>query len=384
MWMRLSTKRPGWLLLSSGRRLSHKALFWILQIAGWCGFGVMMLGYGLALGWRRTAVEAAAALVVGGIGLTSGYRYLLAALRRAAVNAWMLMSASIALVVLGPCIWFLLQKLVLPATDTASPPQSPDPYVIWPGLTLDMYLFDSVILLSWILLYFGINGWMTLMLERRRVEQAQFTAQTARLAALQSQLEPHFLFNTLNTISSLIVEGRNEQAGAVVTRLGDFLRATLQTTGKPEIALADDLVLVRHYLDIQHIRFGDRLRASLKVEPDVLSAAVPALLLQPLVENAVRHGILPRSSGGVLTISAHAQHGKLHLAVEDDGVGMQASSSSGLGLSNTATRLFELYGAQGQLRVRANSTGGTTVAISIPWHSISTGGALRRQREAEE
>ncbi len=102
--MRLSTKRPGWLLLSSGRRLSHNALFWILQIAGWCGFGVVMLGYGLALGWRRMAVEGAAALVVGGIALTSGYRYILARLRRAAVNTSILVGASIALVVLGPCI----------------------------------------------------------------------------------------------------------------------------------------------------------------------------------------------------------------------------------------------------------------------------------------
>ncbi len=382
--MRLSTKRPGWLLLSSGRRLSHNALFWILQIAGWCGFGVVMLGYGLALGWRRMAVEGAAALVVGGIGLTSGYRYILTGLRRAAVNTSILVGASIALVALGPCIWFFLQKLLFPGIGTAGSPQSPDPYVLWPGLTLDMYLFDSVILLTWILLHFGINGWMTLKLERRRAEQAQFTAQTARLAALQSQLEPHFLFNTLNTISSLIVEGRNEQASAVVARLGDFLRATLQSTGTPEIALADDLVLVRHYLDIQHIRFGDRLRASLKVEPDVLSAAVPVLLLQPLVENAVRHGILPRSSGGALTISAHADQGQLHLAVEDDGVGMQPSSTSGLGLSNTATRLSELYGAQGQLRVRANSTGGTTVAICIPWRPISSGRALRLHQEEEE
>jgi two-component system, LytTR family, sensor kinase len=382
--MRLSVKRPGWLLLGSGRRLSHHALFWTLQIGGWFGFGTMMLGYGLANGEHRRAVEGAAALMLSGFGLTSGYRWVLGRLRRTSVSAAALIAACAALVVIGPPVWFLLFKLIRRGLGAGASPQWPGPYVFWPDFHLESYLFQLFIILTWILLYFGINGWMTLMLERRRAEQAVITAQTARLAALQSQLEPHFLFNTLNGISSLIVDGRNEQASAMVARLGDLLRATLKTNRTPEIALADDLDLVRYYLDIQQIRFGDRLRFSLNIEPEVLSAAVPALLLQPLVENAVHHGILPRSSGGSLAIGARGERGRLYLVVEDDGVGMKKKDSSGMGLSNTATRLSELYGNQADLKVVANPAGGVTVSICIPWREVSERATAPRLPEEEE
>ncbi len=382
--MHLSAKRPGWLLLRSGRQLSHNTLFWTLQIGGWFAFGAMMLGYGLANGTHRRAVEAAAALMVSGFGLTSGYRWVFGRLRRASVSAAGLISVGAALVVIGPPVWFLLFKRILRLLGAAASPQWAGPYILWPELHLEIYLYDLFIILSWILLYFGINGWISLMLERRRAEQALITAQTARLAALQSQLEPHFLFNTLNGISSLIVDGRNEQASAMVARLGDFLRATLKMTGTPEIALADELELVRNYLDIQHIRFGDRLRFSLNIEPEVLGAAVPALLLQPLVENAVHHGILPRSSGGTLAIGARAERGRLHVAVEDDGVGMQKSGSTGMGLSNTATRLSELYGNQAELQVGNKPTGGVIVAIRIPLREVSDGATIQRHPGDEE
>ncbi len=343
-----------------------------------------MLGYGLALGERRRAVAAAAALVVGGVALTSGYRHVLSRLRRAAVSAAALAGVSAAMIIIGPCIWYLLQLAILRSVSADALPQWRGPYVLWPGLHLEMYLYDLFIILTWILLYFGANGWMTLMLERRRAEQARMTAQTARLAALQAQLEPHFLFNTLNGISSLIVEGRNEQASAMVARLGDFLRATLDSAGTPEIALAQEFALIRNYLDIQHIRFGDRLRIVLNIEPAVLRAAVPALLLQPLVENAIQHGILPRASGGSLTIGARKERKQVHLSVVDDGVGMQKSASSGMGLSNTATRLAELYGTGAELKVSGNATGGVAVSIRIPWRDISTDPPLGQTLEREE
>jgi len=236
------------------------------------------------------------------------------------------------------------------------------------GLDAEVFLYNIFILLTWTLLYYGIKGWVKLELERRRADRAEASAQAARLQALQSQLEPHFLFNTLNGISALVADGRSEAANAMIARLSDFLRLTLKTCGTPEITLASDLSFVRQYLEIQQLRFGERLHYEFSVAPQALDALVPALLLQPLVENAVRHGILPRASGGKLVVSARTALDSLLLGVDDDGPGIQKSAqpSTGLGLSNTATRLAELYGARAEIRVGRSDLGGAGVAIRIP------------------
>jgi two-component system, LytTR family, sensor kinase len=380
--VRISTKRPGWLVLGSGRRVSHNGLFWILQLGGWLGFGVMMLGYGLAVLSPRWAIRGAAALVVCGFALTACYRLLLHTMCRRAAPAAALIGVCVILVAVGPPAWFLLQRWILSALGGYEVLQGP--YLLWPGFLLEMYLYYTFIITTWILLYFGINGWISLALERRRAEQAHSTAQTARLVALQSHLAPHFLFNTLNSVSSLIVEGLSDQACAMIAKLGEFLRASLRLGETPEIALKDELALLRYYLDTQQVRFGDRLRFSFDIQPQVLNAAVPTLLLQPLVENAVRHGILPRSRGGSLTVGARGVDRTLHLEVVDDGVGMKRSSSSGMGFSNTATRLSELYGAEAELRVYASDSGGVVAAVRLPWRPISGTGNTRQPNESAE
>jgi len=224
--------------------------------------------------------------------------------------------------------------------------------------------------LSWSLLYFVVNMFVSLELERRKTVRFQSSAQAARLRALQAQLEPHFIFNTLNSISSLVVEGRGEAATAMIAKLSDFLRLTLQTSGTPEILLANELVFVRQYLEIQQLRFGERLRYLISVEPGAANAMVPALLLQPLVENAVRHGILARASGGLVKVAARALDGALFIEVDDDGLGMRKFSglSSGLGLSSIATRLNEHYGNESQFHVGRSTAGGVAISIKIPLH----------------
>ena len=213
--------------------------------------------------------------------------------------------------------------------------------------------------------------WVSLEVERRKAVRFQSSAQAARLRALQAQLEPHFIFNTLNSISSLVVEGRSEAATAMIAKLSDFLRLTLQTSGTPEILLANELVFVRKYLEIQQLRFGDRLRYLNNIEPGAANAMVPqALLLQPLVENAVRHGILARATGGLVKVTACALDGTLFIEVDDDGLGMRKSSglSFGLGLSSIATRLNEHYGDESQFHVGRSAAGGVAVSIRIPLH----------------
>ncbi len=365
--MFLSAKRPGSLEFGSGRHLSHDTLFWSLQLGGWLVFGLMMLGYELA--WQKPGDAAIGdiVLVVTGVALTCVFRLVYRWCRRMAVSPVVVIGAGIALAVAGSPVWFLSQRLINRTLDGSGFPGW-HPFLLWSSLNPEVFLYNIFILLTWSLLYFGINGWIHLELERRRADRADALAQAARLQALQSQLEPHFLFNTLNGISSLVVEGRAEAAAAMIARLSDFLRLTLKVAGTPQITLANELVFVRQYLDIQQLRFGDRLGFSIAVTPEAMDAMVPAMLLQPLVENSVRHGILPRAVGGRLTVSARTVAETLLLHVDDDGPGMQKSlsPSSGLGLSNTATRLAVLYGGHAEFAIGKSEMGGVGVKISLP------------------
>jgi two-component system, LytTR family, sensor kinase len=383
--MRVSAKNPGSLVLSSGRSVSHNVLFWMLQTGGWFLFGLIMLGYEHPWQSPWTAAADVAAAVGAGFGLTFVYRVLYRIQRRDGRSTIVVLVTGIVLAIAGSPAWYLLQQFLLGLMHAREQVATKHSDLQWLSFNSEALICYGFILLIWTLFYFGINGWISLELERRRADRAEATAQSARLQALQSQLEPHFLFNTLNGISSLVAEGRYESATAMIARLSDFLRLTLQTAGTPEIPLADDLVFVRQYLDIQQLRFGDRLRFTFAIAPQAMEALVPALLLQPLVENAVRHGILPRARGGVVNVSARTDAGALLLNVDDDGPGMQKSQapSSGVGLSNTATRLSELYGGDAALNIGRSEAGGVAVAIRIPFRAVAVGSRSRTRTDEE-
>jgi len=364
----LSELKPGWLVWPSGRQLSHELLFWSLQIAGWLAFGLMMFGYALARESPLQAIFDVLILITTGFALTSLFRLFYGHWRRRGVAPIRLSLYVLMLSAVGAPIWFEPQVLLTWIAASLRPS-----LVRWvPSFTfipLDTWLFEAFVLLTWSLLYFGVNGWISLQLERRRATRAEALAQSARLQALQSQLEPHFLFNTLNGISSLVVEGRTEAATTMIALLSEFLRLALQTVDTPQITVTEEMSFVRHYLDIQKIRFGERLKFSIDVAAETCEALVPTLLLQPLVENALRHGILARADGGSVSIVVSAHDGMLRLRVEDDGLGLRRSNtatSSGLGLSNTATRLSELYGHRATFTVGTGSHGGVAVDIGIP------------------
>ena len=188
------------------------------------------------------------------------------------------------------------------------------------------------------------------------------------IEALQAQLEPHFLFNTLNAISTLVVERHNADAARMIARLSDFLRLTLDTADRPEIPVAEELEFVRRYLEIEEVRFGSRLRVTIDAKPEAMSGMVPALLLQPLVENAVKHGVLASEQGGSVSVSAARNNGALVLCVADDGPGMpKGPIVHGIGLSNTAARLRELYGNDSRFSLAPSSPSGLSVTIKIPF-----------------
>lgn len=187
----------------------------------------------------------------------------------------------------------------------------------------------------------------------------------AELEMLRMQLNPHFLFNTLNTLGVLMQEDTRE-AGRLLVRLSDLLRSVLANTSSQQTDLRQELALLDNYLEIERSRFGDRLQIDRRVDPEALDATVPTLLLQPLVENAIRHGIATRTKPGTVTISAARSGEQLLLEVADDGPGW-SGVRQGIGLGNTRMRLEKLYGARQQLQLGTSPAGGAAVRIAIPF-----------------
>jgi two-component system LytT family sensor kinase len=204
-----------------------------------------------------------------------------------------------------------------------------------------------------------------------RASQLENQLTHAQLQALKMQLHPHFLFNTLHSISALLHRDP-DTADRMIARLGDFLRLTLDNSGAQEVTLQKELEFLKCYLDIERVRFQDRLTTSLDVEPRALDAPVPNLILQPIVENALRHGLAQRAAPGHLEISAKRENGSLRIQVKDNGPGLSAitgpktNTREGLGLSNTRARLEQLYGAAHRFSIENAPGGGLVVTLEIP------------------
>jgi two-component system LytT family sensor kinase len=203
----------------------------------------------------------------------------------------------------------------------------------------------------------------------RELQSSQLEAQlsAAQLQALKMQLHPHFLFNTLNGIAALMHQDV-EAADRMLARLSELLRIALDSAEQQEVALRQEMDFLDRYLEIQKMRFRDRLTVKLELDPETLDAMVPNLILQPLVENAIRHGIEPRSAPGEVVIRASRAGDRLELQVSDDGPGMPANGAGqGVGLANTRARLQQLYGAAHQLTFSNGPAGGLVIVLSLPF-----------------
>lgn len=210
-------------------------------------------------------------------------------------------------------------------------------------------------------------------IRERDLEAARLSAQLseARLNALRMQLNPHFLFNSLNAIAGLVREKDNRTAVRMIGVLSGVLRHALSTSDVKEVPLRDELAFLREYLELEQVRFPDRLRVEWRAADDVLDASIPSMLLQPVVENALRHGIHRRSAPGLLEIAAERQGATLRITVRDDGPGFDADrreSHDGVGLSNTRARLRQLYEDRARLTLMNAPTAGAIVAIELPFH----------------
>jgi two-component system sensor histidine kinase AlgZ len=241
--------------------------------------------------------------------------------------------------------------------------------------------------ITWVWIFGGLDGcWLALIAfcglqamvlhraalraEGERLVVAAQATRDAELRALKYQLQPHFLFNTLNAISSLVNDDRKRDASRMIARLGDFLRATLEETRGHEVTVGDEVIFTATYLDIEKARLGDRLRVDIQTGPDTLDALVPHLLLQPLVENAIRHGIAPRGEGGVVSIRVQREDDILRVTVENDRIEDMHGNGHGVGLANVRARLHALH--PDAHRFDAGPVGAQwRVTVELPWRLSS-------------
>jgi LytS/YehU family sensor histidine kinase len=227
------------------------------------------------------------------------------------------------------------------------------------------------LLLCWSGLYFGIKYYQRLQAQTEQTLRANAAAQSAQLKMLRYQLNPHFLFNTLNAISTLILDRANETANQTVLRLSDFLRYTLDKDPQSQVTLRSELDALDMFLDIEKVRFGERLRVHREIDASALDALVPSLILQPLIENAVKYAVTPREAGGTLHLSVQVLGGALVMSIADDGLGVDSSlatqsSGRGVGLKNTRERLRHLYGDNQAFTLAPNEPQGLVATINIP------------------
>ena len=232
---------------------------------------------------------------------------------------------------------------------------------------INLFSYAAVVAVAYAVDYHALFVERRVAASRLEVELAD-----ARLQALEMQLRPHFLFNTLHTVASLVRAGRNADAVRTIAGLSDLLRAALRRDGAAEVPLRDELAFVERYLAIEQIRFQDRLRTRVAAAPDVLDALVPSLILQPLVENAIRHGVERRAAPGRVDVEALRHNGTLVLRVQDSSLGRGGrageASGGGIGLSNTRARLRHLYGERQRCELARTDDGGALAVVELPYH----------------
>src|SRR5215831_7265651 len=234
------------------------------------------------------------------------------------------------------------------------------------GFYLDLIIASLIVIGAHALLYYDDFRASELQQSSLKTQLAQ-----AQLRALKMQVHPHFLFNTLHSISSLVLEDPTK-ANSMIARLGDFLRLTIENSEQQWVTLKEETEFLRCYLDIEQVRFGDRLTVAFELEPQTLSAQVPHLILQPVVENAIQHAIAPRAARGRINIEAKRLDSLLRLEISDNGPGISSNANlpgkKCVGLTNVRTRLQRTYGPDFRFELRNTGDGGLTVVMEIPFH----------------
>ena len=337
--------------------------FWILQAVGWSGYLVLRTVSSISNG---LSLQAIVPLVIESI---IGYCITL------------LLSALYGVYRTLPRLPFVALSIVTLAAATAL-------YAVLdafsfsfikldsPGINLTLILgtvfLNFTVLAGWSALYFGINFYLIVEDQIDQLERLGNQASSAQLAMLRYQLNPHFLFNTLNSISTLVLLKQTERANAMLSRLSSFLRYTLANEPTAHVTLAQEIDTLKLYLDLEKMRFEHRLRASFSVDPRVARARLPSMLLQPLVENAIKYAVTPQEEGADIEVLAQLIGERVQIVVSDTGPGLsetksQPSLSTGVGLANIRDRLGQAYGPDHRFETGQGPGGGFRVEIEIPF-----------------
>jgi two-component system LytT family sensor kinase len=286
------------------------------------------------------------------------------------VSTWIIHIAACVAIALTTALWnSWLEVLMNPWAESPGPKPFRElwPYKFYNGLLASLLLYSFILAISYVLE-------SRERLANQRTETARLSEQLSRaqLDALRRQIEPHFLFNALNAISGLVRENKNDAAVSMIAGLSDFLRRVLEDSDRQQVPLGEEMEFLQDYLDIQKVRFADRLQVSVDVPTNLFLAQVPSLILQPMVENAVKHGIAKRAQGGTIRVSAVRFEDTLKLSVYNDGPGLPVdweTIPAGIGISNMRTRLHTLYGDGFDFSLRNHGPGGVEVSVSVPFRS---------------
>lgn len=338
--------------------------FWLLQIGGWSGYFILRALGGLANNMGVGFVLPTAIITVTGFSLT----LLMAAAYRRVIEMRVVFVWTLTLLIIVSAA-ALFSVLEVWATATFYRPS-------WQPVGWEFFgsiLLDLSVLGAWTGLYYGVNYYLMLSAQAHAMDRVTAVANEAQLTMLRYQLNPHFLFNTLNSISTLVLLKQTERANAMLSRLSSFLRYSLGEA-KQMVPVAQEIEALKLYLDIEKMRFDDRLRVSFHVEPPAHVALVPSLLLQPLVENAVKYAVTPLEEGAEILVSARQREGRVTITIADTGPGLGAPSAArgeGVGLANIRERLAQTYGADQKLELKANLPRGLVVIIDIPFQPAS-------------
>jgi len=339
--------------------------FWMLQSFGWAGYFVLRALGGLANAMGFLFIVPTALSTATGYSLT----LLMAAMFRRLINQKPIVTWG------GSIIILLVASAAFSTIEVWAHATFYRIGTMPEGIQFfGAILLDFALLAAWSALYYGINFYLLLEQQTGQLSRLETQASSAQLAMLRYQLNPHFLFNTLNSISTLVLLKQTDRANVMLSRLSSFLRYTLVNEPTAQVTLAQEVETLKLYLEIEKMRFEERLQPRFEIEPAVSRARLPSLLLQPLVENAIKYAVTPKEEGAEIAVEARLAGERVQITVSDTGPGLNEAVtrpiySLGVGLANIRDRLAQAYGTDHRFDIQSGREGGFGVVIEIPFQT---------------
>jgi two-component system LytT family sensor kinase len=339
--------------------------FWMLQSAGWGGYFILRALGGVANNMGLLFIVPTALATATGYSLT----LLMGTAFRRLMTTKPFWTWSVSILLLG------LASAAFSTIEVWAHATFYRPGVRPEGAEfLGAILLDFAVLAAWSALYYAINFYLKLEQQTDQLEKLEGQASAAQLAMLRYQLNPHFLFNTLNSISTLVLLKQTDRANMMLSRLSAFLRYTLINEPTAQVTLSQEVETLKLYLEIEKMRFEERLRPNFDIDPEAARVRLPSLLLQPLVENAIKYAVTPQEEGADISVTARLIGDHVQIDVSDTGPGLndvqpRATSSTGVGLANIRDRLVQAYGPRQRFDAQPGPAGGFTVSIEIPFET---------------